>query len=84
MADDRMWLKCKVCGEAFCLGKTYLCNGYFSVKNPEQYFKDLMAFYGKHAICVARDNKPSTQTFELIYETDEDFHTIKYAFKEED
>lgn len=80
MADDRMYLKCKVCGEACYIGKTYICKGYYTEKAPKEYHDKLMAFFDKHAACIADDGKPKTQTFELLYESDDAFNEIQSFF----
>lgn len=69
MANDRMWLKCKGCGETFLLGKT-LCEGYYLFE-PETFVRRLNDFFDKHAFCVEAENGGGKiQTFELVYDSD--------------
>ena len=77
MADDRLWLKCKECGEKLFLGKFfYSFEGGFYWQNygekPEHLEDGLNAFYNKHFFCGDRDieqrDGPYYGNFKLIYE----------------
>lgn len=68
MANDRMYLKCKGCGEEFCLGKTYL-DGYF-IYNEDTFGQKLQEFYDRHKYCVEPEMYgQKIQTFELVYDS---------------
>lgn len=81
MADNRMYLRCRGCGEAMVLAKMNTGVGWYSVMSAEQKGQELLDFIEKHHTCcnnideyaryveTARDFEP----FDLIYENDPDF-----------
>ena len=81
MADNRMYLRCRGCGEAMVLAKMHTSTGWYSVMSAEQKGRELLDFIEKHHTCcnniddyarhveTDRDFKP----FDLIYENDPDF-----------
>lgn len=78
MADNRMYLHCKACGEDFFLGKHY-SDGWFCLNyRPEEgsFLERLNAFYDKHCYC----NGYPLECFEIQYE---DAPTIIEAEAEE-
>lgn len=67
MANNRMYLRCKACGEIFFLGKRF-GNGYY-ISQYEQYkgvplMERLNKFYDDHEWC----GDAGLDCFELIYE----------------
>ena len=81
MADNRMYLRCRGCGEAMVLAKMHTGMGWYSVMSAEQKGQELLDFIEKHHTCCNnideytrhvefdRDFEP----FDLIYENDPDF-----------
>lgn len=70
MADNRMYLLCKACGEAFFMGKR-MGGGYYIGDYHEKALRErLNAFYDKHEWC---DGSDSLDCFEIVYEMDDDF-----------
>jgi hypothetical protein len=65
MADNLMFLKCKICGKEFCISKYYPI-GWFYHKDVKQYNK----FLNEHDECCAKlDNVlTGSQAFELVYD----------------
>lgn len=63
MANNRMYLRCRTCGEVFMIGKTYQ-NGYFIGNlSPNNFYNQLNNFYDKHYCCF---NKPKDLKYELV------------------
>ena len=83
MADNRMYLRCKNCGEAFFLGKR-LGDGYYT---RDFYYADgsmikrLNEFYDKHEWEYSdgreerEDRLESVDCFEIVYENNDDFES---------
>lgn len=59
MADNRMWLKCRECGDKVLLGKCF--SGRYGMFHTE---KEIDEFFNKHIGCEPWENQ-----FELEYET---------------
>lgn len=73
MANNRMYLRCKSCGEEFFLGKRF-SDGYFLVNYYEErggIEKQINQFYDKHYYCG--DEGPDC--FELVYESEPETRT---------
>lgn len=77
MASNRMYLKCRTCGELLPLGSCnyspYEIYQWKSVEHPEQDYLDyrdaLNEFYEKHFYCQNGDNVIHGDTqFTLVYE----------------
>lgn len=51
MANNRMYLRCKHCGEILFLGKTYSSGYYYDNYNKESLEIKLNNFYDKHNFC---------------------------------
>lgn len=66
MANNRIYLKCKACGETFYLGKHYGAGWYYDNYYPEKgsLEKQLNDFYDKHCYC----NGFPLECFEVEYE----------------
>lgn len=81
MANNRMGIRCKNCGDVFLLAKTYL-NGYYISNNnsKENLYDNLNIFFDKHKYCnnpvVENDYEPKFKktnfseenSFEICYE----------------
>lgn len=65
MANNRLYLKCSVCGETVFLAKSFSAGYYQAVYSPEEQHRRLEEFYDKHAYCNGSD---SDGLFELEYE----------------
>ncbi len=69
MADNRIYLRCKACGETLFLGKRsgggYFYNGYGAPPLEER----LNEFYDKHEWC----NDHGLDCFEIEYEIEPEF-----------
>lgn len=81
MADNRIYLRCKNCGEAFFLGKR-LGDGYYTQNfyyTDGSMLKCLNKFYEKHQwentdrTDKRTDRWESLDCFEIVYEMDDDF-----------
>ena len=59
MANNRMFILCKKCGDAFCIGKT-MDTGYYGIEYQE-FGYELREFYDKHDCCG--------DSFKLVYES---------------
>lgn len=81
MADNRMYLRCKNCGEAFFLGKRlgdcyYTQDFYYT---DGSMIKRLNEFYDKHEWEDSdgreerEDRWEGVDCFEIVYENDDDF-----------
>ena len=68
MANDRMYIRCKGCGELHYLAKCY-DDGYFTTHEGEELRQGLDDFFDRHKWCY-RDKYYGG--FELVYESDED------------
>ena len=70
MANNRIYLRCKACGEKFYLGKRY-CDGYwwerYGDKDPLD--RQLNDFYDRHIYC----NGYGLDCFEISYEMEPEF-----------
>lgn len=81
MADNRMYLRCRGCGEAMVLAKMNTGVGWYSVMSAEQKGQELLDFIEKHHTCCnnideyARyvETDRNFEPFDLIYENDPDF-----------
>lgn len=51
MANNRMYLKCDVCGEEFFLGKRFGEGYYLPTSAPEKLCDELNEFFGRHEWC---------------------------------
>ena len=49
MANNRLYIRCKQCGESFCIGKH--SQGVLYITNPQKFGDYLNAFYAKHNYC---------------------------------
>lgn len=63
MADNRMWLRCEVCGGRLLIGKSLGDVWYTRGDTPAP---DLDAFYEQHRACFFDARSPST--FRVVYE----------------
>ena len=74
MANNRIYLKCKACGETLYLGKR-LTDGYYHTDYPDEdgnikpLGRKLNDFYEKHTYC----NDHGLDCFEIEYEIDPEF-----------
>lgn len=68
MANDRMYIRCKGCGDLHYLAKCY-DDGYFTTHEGEELRQGLDDFFDRHKWCY-RDKYYGG--FELVYESDED------------
>lgn len=75
MANDRMFIRCKECGELLYLGKTFSDErGYFCVtRTPAQSGEMLYDFFRKHSTCGQAYITPANY-YEIVYESDNDFN----------
>lgn len=81
MADNRMYLRCRGCGDAMVLAKMHRSIGWYFVMSMKDNGAELFDFIEKHQTCCNtideydrhvefdRDFEP----FDLIYENDPDF-----------
>ena len=67
MANNRIFLKCKVCGDTLFLGKRFMDKYYFNNYGGEELEKRLNDFYDKHYEC-SFDSDYGLDNFELEYE----------------
>lgn len=73
MANDRIYLKCNVCGALLYLGKSFAQGFYYVNYDKERdssapsLDEKLNMFYDKHAFC---GDSHSDGDFSLIYESD--------------
>ena len=52
MANNRIYLRCRGCGETLFLGKSYLGGFYYENYHPEKSLEEkLNAFYERHNYC---------------------------------
>ena len=85
MANDRIYLRCKRCGEAMFLGKTFGDGYYWSQYKPYTLQETLNGFYDKHFICVyPSEDDMGENVFEIVYENDDDFCEKVSGFYEYD
>ncbi len=75
MANSRIMLVCKHCGESFCLGKGYFGN--YSTGN-ERIFEQLNEFYGVHSsgMCTDGDFSDNARKHFVILEEGEELDTL--------
>ena len=81
MADNRMYLRCRGCGEAIVLSKMHVNVGWYSVMSMKNKGAELFDFIEKHQTCCNTideyDRHVETdryfEPFDLIYENDPDF-----------
>ena len=52
MANNRIYLRCKQCGDTLYLGKTYGYDYHYCNYNEENLENKLNDFYSKHAYCM--------------------------------
>ena len=83
MANNRMYLRCKGCGEEMMLGKT-TGNGWHNVKSFEEKGRELEEFIDKHGHCCEGLSEETCggvnpyddfhfEPFELTYESQDDW-----------
>ena len=86
MADNRMYLKCRTCGETLligsCISSPYEIYKFNSVHMPEQNVPDfrvaLNNFYSKHFHCQNGEPVENTENqFTLAYESIRDQEVIE-------
>lgn len=76
MANERLYIRCRACGEVFYVGKSFLDGFYYGIEEPKLADK-LNAFYEKHTYCCKypdrcrrEDNQFALDgCYELVYET---------------
>ena len=81
MADNRMYLRCRGCGDAIVLAKMHTSMGWYSVMSAEQMGQELFDFIEKHHTCCNNIDKYDRhvetdcdfEPFDLIYENSPDF-----------
>lgn len=70
MADNRMYLRCRMCGSTIYLGTR--CGGYYSFAVPFNNYEDrLNNFYATHSQCgylLVKDHKDFYDHFDIKYE----------------
>jgi hypothetical protein len=66
MANDRMYIRCKGCGDLHYLAKCY-DDGYFTTHEGEELRQGLDDFFDRHKWCY----RSIYGGFELVYESDE-------------
>ena len=65
MANNRMYLRCKACGEEFYLGKHFMNGWYYENYHRDSSLeKQLNEFYNEHIYC----NGFPLECFEIHYE----------------
>ena len=78
MADDRIYLRCKICKKVLFLGKRLGFGYYWENYGDERPLEDLLnEFFETHFEC-AMDQPDETDicfpnVFDIVYETDDDF-----------
>lgn len=66
MANNRLYIRCRVCGEELCIGKHF---GYTYFTPDNETDKKLNEFYEKHAFCPKhQDGFADRGDFEIAYE----------------
>lgn len=78
MADNRMYLRCKGCGQEIVLAKMYVSTGWYSASSPKEKGQRLIDFIEKHQTCCNNigdidrhvEFDKYFEPFELIYEND--------------
>ena len=73
MANNRIYIRCKACGQLLPLGKRYLSEYFYQCNDKADLYDRLNDFYLGHIFC--NDNGPDC--FEIAYE-------YTPEFKEED
>lgn len=69
MANNRIFLRCKACGEELPLGKRFLDGYFYNCNHPTDLYYRLSNFYHKHTFC--NDNGPDC--FEISYAYEPEF-----------
>ena len=67
MANNRIYLRCRACGETLYLGKTYLCGFFYMDYDDSSLVRKLNDFYLKHNYCGRQKIK------ELLPYSEEEF-----------
>ena len=65
MADNRMYIKCSICGDKVFLAKSFSDGYYQAVYSPEEQHRRLEDFYKKHAFCCGSE---CDGLYEIVYE----------------
>lgn len=76
MANERLYIRCRACGEVFFVGKSLLGGFRYGFENPQLADK-MDAFYDKHTYCCKYPDRCSREygefavdgCYELVYET---------------
>ena len=78
MANNRMWLRCKVCEGGFMIAKTMNAGWYYN--GPAKEYEERMEkFLDDHDECSFSHDYEDQEIFELIYEVSGDF---QYHYEE--
>jgi hypothetical protein len=75
MANNRLYIRCRACGEVFFVGKSFLAGFYYGIEGQPLEDK-LNAFYDKHTYCCKDPDRCSREDehcasdgcYELVYE----------------
>ena len=71
MANDRMYIRCKGCGDLHFLAKE-LGDGYYTTHEGEELRRGLDDFFDRHKCCHFDYCGKWHGGFELVYESDDD------------
>ena len=72
MANNRIYLRCKNCGDGFFLGKSYGINYYTDdVYYKDNFVKELNKFYEEHCLCNKEINKEMVKYLEPRFKKEE-------------
>lgn len=87
MANNRMYLRCRKCGEILFLGKCYLDGYFYGHYDGESLEQKLNDFYNKHDFCDAPLNKEEIKSLDTPFKQKDSFYNryeIAYEFEDKE
>lgn len=72
MANNRMYIRCRTCGEKYMIGKIYLEGYFIQERDKIKFYDGLEKFYNDHNFCTDEklDKEINTENqFDIYYET---------------
>lgn len=77
MANNRIYLRCRACGETLFLGKHFLTPFYYFPYDGEHLGDKLNKFFDKHAWCDRDGGEGELECFDIEYEIEPDWRKME-------
>lgn len=83
VANNRIYLRCRACGETLFLGKHFVTPFYYFSYDGERLEDKLNSFFDKHAWCDRDGGEGELECFDIEYEIEPDWREKEKALTAE-